>query len=90
MPLSRITVHEVMGETAEGINTCAMFLLCPIAGFVGAESRYSNLYKASFDDMAAFLQKKEERLQQQKKKKQNLQGGSNRQTKKMKTEESSL
>ncbi|NXL65263.1 WDR4 methyltransferase, partial [Chordeiles acutipennis] len=39
-------------------------------GFVGAESRYSNLYKASFDDMAAFLQRKEERLQQQKKKKQ--------------------
>ncbi|NXX49471.1 WDR4 methyltransferase, partial [Tricholaema leucomelas] len=39
-------------------------------GFVGAESYYSSLYKASFDNMAAYLQKKEERLQQQKKKKQ--------------------
>ncbi|NXG50036.1 WDR4 methyltransferase, partial [Psilopogon haemacephalus] len=39
-------------------------------GFVGAESHYSSLYKASFDNMAAYLQKKEERLQQQKKKKQ--------------------
>ncbi|KFV50906.1 tRNA (guanine-N(7)-)-methyltransferase non-catalytic subunit WDR4, partial [Tyto alba] len=39
-------------------------------GFVGAESHYSSLYKASFDNMAAYLQKKEERLQQQKKKRQ--------------------
>ncbi|NXV82167.1 WDR4 methyltransferase, partial [Atlantisia rogersi] len=39
-------------------------------GFVGAESHFSSLYKASFDDMAAYLQKKEERLQQQKKKRQ--------------------
>ncbi|XP_054021722.1 tRNA (guanine-N(7)-)-methyltransferase non-catalytic subunit WDR4 [Dryobates pubescens] len=57
--------------------------------FVGAESHYSSLYKASFDNMAAYLEKKEERLQQQKKKKQDLHG-SNGQTKKMKTEESSL
>ncbi|KAM6291296.1 tRNA (guanine-N(7)-)-methyltransferase non-catalytic subunit WDR4 [Porphyrio hochstetteri] len=59
-------------------------------GFVGAESHFSSLYKASFDNMAAYLQKKEERLQQQKKKRQDLQHGSNGQTKKMKTEESSL
>ncbi|KAM9300394.1 tRNA (guanine-N(7)-)-methyltransferase non-catalytic subunit WDR4 [Morus bassanus] len=59
-------------------------------GFVGAESHYSNLYKSSFDNMAAYLQRKEERLQQQKKKRQDLQHGSNGQTKKMKTEESSL
>ncbi|XP_009079325.1 PREDICTED: tRNA (guanine-N(7)-)-methyltransferase non-catalytic subunit WDR4, partial [Acanthisitta chloris] len=58
-------------------------------GFVGAESYYNNLYKASFDNMDDYLQKKEERLQQQKKKRQNLQCGSNGQTKKkMKTEES--
>uniref|UniRef100_A0A8C0EY56 WD repeat domain 4 n=1 Tax=Bubo bubo TaxID=30461 RepID=A0A8C0EY56_BUBBB len=58
-------------------------------GFVGAESHYSCLYKASFDNMAAYLQRKEERLKQQKKKRQDLQHGSNGQTKKMKTEESS-
>ncbi|NWJ00317.1 WDR4 methyltransferase, partial [Crypturellus undulatus] len=38
-------------------------------GFVGAESHYSSLYKASFDNMATYLQRKEERLQQQQKKK---------------------
>ncbi|KGL73601.1 tRNA (guanine-N(7)-)-methyltransferase non-catalytic subunit WDR4, partial [Tinamus guttatus] len=38
-------------------------------GFVGAESHYSSLYKASFDNMATYLQRKEERLQQQKKRK---------------------
>uniref|UniRef100_A0A672V947 WD repeat domain 4 n=1 Tax=Strigops habroptila TaxID=2489341 RepID=A0A672V947_STRHB len=59
-------------------------------GFVGAESYYSNLYKASFEDMDTYLQKKEERLQQKKKKRQDLQHGSNGQTKKMKTEEPSL
>ncbi|XP_051475004.1 tRNA (guanine-N(7)-)-methyltransferase non-catalytic subunit WDR4 isoform X1 [Apus apus] len=59
-------------------------------GFVGTESYYNSLYKASFDNMAAYLQRKEERLQQQKKKKQDLQQSSNGQTKKMKTEESSL
>lgn len=90
MPLSRITVQEVIGETAKGNNTCLVFLLCPIAGFVGTESHYSSLYKASFDNMAAYLQRKEERLQQQKKKRQDLQCGSNGQTKKMKTEESLL
>ncbi|XP_075287541.1 tRNA (guanine-N(7)-)-methyltransferase non-catalytic subunit WDR4 isoform X1 [Opisthocomus hoazin] len=58
--------------------------------FVGAESRYSSLYKASFDNTADYLQRKEERLQHQKKKRQDLQHGSNGQTKKMKTEESSL
>lgn len=68
-----------------------MFLLCPIAGFVGVERHYDSLYKASFDNMAAYLQRKEERLQQQKKKRQeDLQRGSNGETKKMKTEESSL
>ncbi|XP_065533110.1 tRNA (guanine-N(7)-)-methyltransferase non-catalytic subunit WDR4 [Lathamus discolor] len=67
-------------------------------GFVGAESYYSNLYKASFEDMDTYLQKKEEKLQQKKeeklqqkkKKRQDLQHGANGQTKKMKTEESSL
>ncbi|KFQ72433.1 tRNA (guanine-N(7)-)-methyltransferase non-catalytic subunit WDR4, partial [Phaethon lepturus] len=39
-------------------------------GFVGTESHYSSLYKASFDNMATYLQRKEERLQQQKKKRQ--------------------
>ncbi|KFZ61553.1 tRNA (guanine-N(7)-)-methyltransferase non-catalytic subunit WDR4, partial [Podiceps cristatus] len=39
-------------------------------GFVGKESHYGSLYKVSFDNMAAYLQKKEERLQQQKKKRQ--------------------
>ncbi|KFV13729.1 tRNA (guanine-N(7)-)-methyltransferase non-catalytic subunit WDR4, partial [Pterocles gutturalis] len=38
--------------------------------FVGAESHYSSLYKASFDNMAADLETKEERLQQQRKKRQ--------------------
>ncbi|NWY00194.1 WDR4 methyltransferase, partial [Nothoprocta ornata] len=37
-------------------------------GSVGAESHYSSLYKASFDNMATYLQRKEERLQQQQKK----------------------
>ncbi|KAM4682341.1 tRNA (guanine-N(7)-)-methyltransferase non-catalytic subunit WDR4 [Amazona ochrocephala] len=59
-------------------------------GFVGAESYYSNLYKASFEDMDTYLQKKEEKLLQKKKKRQDLQHGANGQTKKMKTEESSL
>ncbi|KAM6439478.1 tRNA (guanine-N(7)-)-methyltransferase non-catalytic subunit WDR4 [Rhynochetos jubatus] len=59
-------------------------------GHVGAESHYSNLYKVSFENMDAYLQKKEERVQQQKKKRQDLQRGSNGQTKKMKTEEPSL
>ncbi|XP_035752362.1 tRNA (guanine-N(7)-)-methyltransferase non-catalytic subunit WDR4 isoform X2 [Egretta garzetta] len=59
-------------------------------GFVGRESYYSSLYKASFDNMDAYLQRKEERSQQQKKKRQDLRRGSNGQTKKMKTEESSL
>ncbi|KFP17801.1 tRNA (guanine-N(7)-)-methyltransferase non-catalytic subunit WDR4, partial [Egretta garzetta] len=39
-------------------------------GFVGRESYYSSLYKASFDNMDAYLQRKEERSQQQKKKRQ--------------------
>ncbi|NWX00422.1 WDR4 methyltransferase, partial [Caloenas nicobarica] len=37
-------------------------------GFVGAESHYNSLYKASFDNAATYLEKQEERLQQQKKK----------------------
>lgn len=68
-----------------------VFLLCPTAGFVGAGSYYSHLYKASFDNMDEYLQKKEEKLQQQQKKKQNLQHGSSGQPKKkVKTEEPSL
>ncbi|XP_061309477.1 tRNA (guanine-N(7)-)-methyltransferase non-catalytic subunit WDR4 [Pezoporus flaviventris] len=59
-------------------------------GFIGAESYYSNLYKASFEDVDTYLQKKEEKLQQKKKKRQDLQHDANGQTKKMKTEESSL
>jgi len=70
--------------------TRLVFLFCPLAGFVGAESHYSSLYKASFDNMAVYLQKKEERIQKQKKKRQNLQHDANGQTKKTKTEESSL
>lgn len=58
-------------------------------GSVGTESCYSSLYKASFDNMAIYLQKKEERLQQQKKKRKELQHESNRQTKKTRTRESS-
>ncbi|XP_053920917.1 tRNA (guanine-N(7)-)-methyltransferase non-catalytic subunit WDR4 [Cuculus canorus] len=58
--------------------------------FVGVESHYNSLYKASFDDMDSCLERTEERIQQRKKKRQDLQHGSNGQTKKMKTEESSL
>ncbi|NWR78716.1 WDR4 methyltransferase, partial [Centropus unirufus] len=39
-------------------------------GFVGVESHYNSLYKASFDDMATSLERTEERIQQRKKKKQ--------------------
>lgn len=68
-----------------------VFLLCPTTGFVGAESYYSHLYKASFDNMDEYLQRKEERLQQQKKKKRDLQHASSGQAKKkMKAEEPSL
>lgn len=89
MPLSKTTVLEVIGETT-GVLT-AVFLLCPTAGFVGAESYYSHLYKASFDNMDEYLQRKEKRLQQQKKKRQDLQHASSGQAKKkMKTEEPSL
>lgn len=90
MPLSKTTVLEVISETT-GVLT-AVFLLCPTAGFVGAESYYSHLYKASFDNMDEYLQRKEERLQQQqKKKRQDLQHASSGQAKKkMKTEEPSL
>lgn len=90
MPLSRITVQEVAGETAEGIKSCVVLMLCPIAGFVGTESHYSSLYKASFDKAATYLEKQEEKLQQQKKKRKELQRASNGQTKKMKSEEASL
>nr|XP_060626255.1 tRNA (guanine-N(7)-)-methyltransferase non-catalytic subunit WDR4 isoform X1 [Anolis sagrei ordinatus] len=56
-------------------------------GCVGRESCYQNLYKASFDNMAVYLQKKEERLQQQKKsKRKDSQPESNGQTKKIRTE----
>ncbi|XP_054831020.1 tRNA (guanine-N(7)-)-methyltransferase non-catalytic subunit WDR4 isoform X2 [Eublepharis macularius] len=57
---------------------------------VGKGSCYQNLYKASFDNMAVYLQKKEERLQQQKNKRKELQHESNGQTKKVKTEAPSL
>ncbi|KAJ7320607.1 hypothetical protein JRQ81_020118 [Phrynocephalus forsythii] len=46
-------------------------------GSVGRESTYQNLYKASFDNMAVYLQKKNERLQQQKNKRKDLQPESN-------------
>uniref|UniRef100_A0A670KEY3 Uncharacterized protein n=1 Tax=Podarcis muralis TaxID=64176 RepID=A0A670KEY3_PODMU len=54
-------------------------------GSVGKESCYQNLYKASFDNMAVYLQKKEERLQQRKSKRKDPQHESNGQTKKLKT-----
>ncbi|XP_050792612.1 tRNA (guanine-N(7)-)-methyltransferase non-catalytic subunit WDR4 isoform X3 [Gopherus flavomarginatus] len=57
-------------------------------GSVETESYYSSLYKASFDNMAIYLQKKEERLQQQQKKRKELQHESNKQTKKIRTRES--
>ncbi|XP_030432887.1 tRNA (guanine-N(7)-)-methyltransferase non-catalytic subunit WDR4 isoform X1 [Gopherus evgoodei] len=57
-------------------------------GSVETESCYSSLYKASFDNMAIYLQKKEERLQQQQKKRKELQHESNKQTKKIRTRES--
>lgn len=86
-PLSKIRVQEIIGKSAKINSSCVLAL--PNSGFVGAESHYSSLYKASFDNMAAYLQKTEERLQQQKKKKKDLHG-SNGQPKKMKTEEPSL
>ncbi|XP_060090195.1 tRNA (guanine-N(7)-)-methyltransferase non-catalytic subunit WDR4 isoform X3 [Heteronotia binoei] len=57
---------------------------------VGKGSCYQNLYKASFDNMAVYLQKKEERLQQKKNKRKEVQCESNGQTKKVKTEGPSL
>ncbi|XP_053242785.1 tRNA (guanine-N(7)-)-methyltransferase non-catalytic subunit WDR4 isoform X1 [Podarcis raffonei] len=54
-------------------------------GSIGKESCYQNLYKASFDNMAVYLQKKEERLQQRKSKRKDPQHESNGQTKKLKT-----
>ncbi|POI34690.1 hypothetical protein CIB84_001559 [Bambusicola thoracicus] len=77
----------------EGLQRMSKYLLdnwTAFEGFVGAESHYSSLYKASFDNMAVYLQRKEERIQKQKKKRQNLQHDANGQTKKTKTEESSL
>nr|XP_056714218.1 tRNA (guanine-N(7)-)-methyltransferase non-catalytic subunit WDR4 [Euleptes europaea] len=53
---------------------------------VGKGGCYQNLYKASFDNMAVYLQKKEERLQQHENKRQELLHASNGQTKKVKTE----
>ncbi|XP_074839511.1 tRNA (guanine-N(7)-)-methyltransferase non-catalytic subunit WDR4 [Carettochelys insculpta] len=59
-------------------------------GSVGTESCYSSLYKASFDNMATYLQKKEERIQQQQQnKRKELQHESKRQTKKIKIRDSS-
>uniref|UniRef100_A0ABM5FXY8 tRNA (Guanine-N(7)-)-methyltransferase non-catalytic subunit WDR4 n=1 Tax=Pogona vitticeps TaxID=103695 RepID=A0ABM5FXY8_9SAUR len=52
-------------------------------GCVGRESGYQNLYKASFDNMAVYLQKKEERLEQQKNKRKDLQPESNGEMKKI-------
>lgn len=59
-------------------------------GCFGKESCYQNLYKASFDNMTAYLQKKEERLQQKKKKIQKPDHESNGKAKKVKAEASSL
>ncbi|XP_065597714.1 tRNA (guanine-N(7)-)-methyltransferase non-catalytic subunit WDR4 [Cyrtonyx montezumae] len=77
----------------EGLQRMSKYLLdnwTAFEGFVGAESHYSSLYKASFDNMAVYLQRKEERIQKQKKKRQNLQHDANGQGKKIKTDESSL
>ncbi|KAH0624803.1 hypothetical protein JD844_032626 [Phrynosoma platyrhinos] len=69
----------------------SMHSTASIKGSVGKESCYQNLYKASFDNMAVYLQKKEERLQQQKKnKRKDSQHESNGQTKKIRTEAPSL
>lgn len=57
----------------------------------GVNDGFSSLYKATFDNMATYLQKKEERLQQQlrKKRHKNLPPGPNRQTKRAKSGEAS-
>uniref|UniRef100_A0A8C9A762 WD repeat domain 4 n=1 Tax=Prolemur simus TaxID=1328070 RepID=A0A8C9A762_PROSS len=44
-----------------------------LAGCAGADASFSGLYKATFDNMASYLQKKEERLQQQREKRQRRQ-----------------
>lgn len=56
-------------------------------GVAGVDVGFSGLYKATFDNVTAYLRKKEERLQ---KRRQNPPPGPNGQAKKMKPEEASL
>lgn len=57
------------------------------AGAAGGDVGFSGLYKATFDNVTAYLRKKEERLQ---KRRQNPPPGPNGQAKKMKSGEASL
>lgn len=58
-----------------------------LEGVSGMDAGFSGLYKATFDNVTAYLRKKEERLQ---KRRQNPPPGPNGQAKKMKPEEASL
>ncbi|XP_047575249.1 tRNA (guanine-N(7)-)-methyltransferase non-catalytic subunit WDR4 isoform X1 [Lutra lutra] len=58
-----------------------------LEGLAGVDAGFSGLYKATFDNVTAYLRKKEERLQ---KRRQNPPPGPNGQAKKMKPEEASL
>jgi len=58
-----------------------------LEGAAGVDVGFSGLYKATFDNVTAYLRKKEERLQ---KRQQNLPPGPNGQAKKMKPGEASL
>ncbi|XP_045708396.1 tRNA (guanine-N(7)-)-methyltransferase non-catalytic subunit WDR4 isoform X3 [Phyllostomus hastatus] len=62
-----------------------------LEGSAGVNDGFSSLYKATFDNMATYLQKKQERLQQQlrKKRHKNPPPGPNRQTKRAKSGEAS-
>ncbi|XP_028360451.1 tRNA (guanine-N(7)-)-methyltransferase non-catalytic subunit WDR4 [Phyllostomus discolor] len=62
-----------------------------LEGSAGVNNGFSGLYKATFDNMATYLEKKEERLQQQlrKKRHKNPPPGPNRQTKRAKSGEAS-
>ncbi|XP_022371821.1 tRNA (guanine-N(7)-)-methyltransferase non-catalytic subunit WDR4 isoform X2 [Enhydra lutris kenyoni] len=59
-----------------------------LEGLAGVDAGFSGLYKATFDNVTAYLRKKEERLQ--KRRQQNPPPGPNGQAKKMKPEEASL
>lgn len=60
---------------------------CSLAGMAGVDVGFSGLYKATFDNVTAYLRKKEERLQ---KRRQNPPPGPNGQAKKMKPGEASV